>query len=293
MIRLVRVARMARLLKAMPELVILIKGIKAATRAVVVFVMLWVILVYVFAILCKQLTMNEPIGVQYFDTVPEAMATLFLDGVLPNFSELTSDVLLAKPILFPIIMFFILLAGVTIMYMLVGVLVDVVAAIAGAEKEGQKVSDVAEDMRDAFKAIQRPTETPITLFELNKLILEPDIIGVLTDAEVDIVCLLDSTDMIFEDPENDENGLSFEKFLDIVLNLRNSSVATVKDCKEQLRAIKKMVAATNEVLVLQMRKQFKETNDNIWDMMEQLADSLEKDNEGSEEGAEDAAEDLE
>jgi len=264
----------------------LIKGIKAASRAVIVFFMLWIIMVYVFAILCKQLTMNEPIGVQYFDTVPEAMATLFLDGVLPDFSEFSSDILLAKPVLFPIIMFFIMLAGVTIMYMLVGVLVDVVAAIAGAEKEGQKVSDVAEDMRDAFKAICRPTETPITLFELNKLILEPDIIEVLTDAEVDIPCLLDSTDMIFEDPENDENGLSFERFLDIVLNLRNSSVATVKDCKEQLRAIKKMVAVTNESTLAQMRKQFKETNDNIWEMMEQLADSIEKDNDEAEEGAE-------
>jgi len=48
--RMVRISRLARLMRAIPELVILLKGIGAASRSVFVFFLLWVIIIYVFAV---------------------------------------------------------------------------------------------------------------------------------------------------------------------------------------------------------------------------------------------------
>merc|ERR1719359_2750168 len=73
MVRMLRISRMARLLRSIPELVVLIKGIKAVSRSVLVFFLLWFIIIYVFAVLFKQLTYDEDIGDRYFETVPHAM----------------------------------------------------------------------------------------------------------------------------------------------------------------------------------------------------------------------------
>merc|ERR1712003_287953 len=58
LLRLSRMARMARLLRSMPELLILIKGMVAALRSVFFTLLLLVILMYVFAILFRQMTMD-------------------------------------------------------------------------------------------------------------------------------------------------------------------------------------------------------------------------------------------
>merc|ERR1712232_1179668 len=120
--RMLRLSRMVRLFRAVPELVVLMKGILVASRSVLVFFLLWIIIIYVFAVIFRQITDGDAIGDQYFETVPDAMNTLLLDGILPDTSQLVNDMAGANPILWPIVMFFILLSCVTIMYMLVGVL---------------------------------------------------------------------------------------------------------------------------------------------------------------------------
>merc|ERR1719424_2053468 len=84
LIRLTRMARMAKLLRAIPELIILIKGIVVASRSVVFTLMLLMIIIYFFAIVFRQLAADTDVGVEYFNPVPEAMFSLLLDGVLPD-----------------------------------------------------------------------------------------------------------------------------------------------------------------------------------------------------------------
>lgn len=50
MAKMFRVSRMARLLRQVPELMVLLKDIGAASRTVSVFSALWLIIVYVFAV---------------------------------------------------------------------------------------------------------------------------------------------------------------------------------------------------------------------------------------------------
>lgn len=261
MVRLLRVSRLARLLKAIPELVVLIKGIMAATRSVSVFFLLWLLIIYVFAIVFTQLTDDTALGDQYFETVPDAMNTLLLDGILPETSALISNVVRASKWYWPIIMLFITLASITVMYMLVGVLVDVVGVIAAAEKEGMMVTSIANELRQAFANTDRNTELPITQFEFNKLLLDPEIASIISTADVDVTMLHDMSDVIYEYPEIESLGLTFEKFIEIVLNMREHNPSTVKDVKEQVRVMKKTLNTSIDDLYVYIKEEFKEITD--------------------------------
>merc|ERR1719218_356535 len=82
--RLTRMARMAKLLRAVPELIILIKGIWVASRSVCFTLILLFLLIYFFAIVLRQITEDTEAGEVYFNSVPEAMLSLLVDGIIPD-----------------------------------------------------------------------------------------------------------------------------------------------------------------------------------------------------------------
>ncbi|CAK9052209.1 Dual specificity protein phosphatase 9 [Durusdinium trenchii] len=136
LVKLTRLSRITRLLRAVPELAIIVKAIGLSARSVTVFFALWLVLIYVFAITLRQLTSGTDFGQSYFSSVPDAMDTLLLDGILADYAPLAHAVPNGHPIEWILIIFFVLLASITIMYMLVGVLVEVVGALAHAEQLG-------------------------------------------------------------------------------------------------------------------------------------------------------------
>merc|ERR1719487_2866143 len=81
LLRLSRMARMGKLLRVMPELMIMIKGMKAATRSVFFTLVLLVVIMYVYAIAFVQLADGTEVGEKWFPAVPESMYTLLLYGV--------------------------------------------------------------------------------------------------------------------------------------------------------------------------------------------------------------------
>merc|ERR1711879_498385 len=81
LLRLSRMARMARLLRAMPELMILIKGMMAACRSVLFTLLLLIILMYIFGIMFRQLVPLDSIaGGKYFPSVGASMFSLLIHG---------------------------------------------------------------------------------------------------------------------------------------------------------------------------------------------------------------------
>jgi hypothetical protein len=247
---------MARLFKAMPELVILLKGIGVAARSVSVFFVLWVIIIYVFAILFRQLTEGDAIGDEYFRTVPDAMNTLLLDGILPETSDLVNELAHAKPFLWPIILFFVLFASVTLMYMLMGVLVDVVSAIACTEKEGMTVMLLASSLRAALEDMGRDTEASISKIEFQELMVDKEIARICQSVDVDVVMCVDMVDVIFEAFDKEGKDMKFAEFIDTLLKMRGHNTATVKDIKAQLKVIKQLVADNMNTLLKQIAGEF-------------------------------------
>merc|ERR1719210_2941213 len=84
MLRLSRICRVARLLQSIPELMVLIKGIRAACPAVSWTLFFLVIVIYVFSVAFRILCRENALGVKYFSSIGQGMSTLLLPGLLPD-----------------------------------------------------------------------------------------------------------------------------------------------------------------------------------------------------------------
>jgi len=272
MVKMIRLSRMARLLRAIPELVILLKAVGAAARIIFVFLLLWSILIYVFAVLFRQISDGQPIGLQYFDSVPDAMNTLLLDGILPENAVLMNRVGDANAIFYPIMMIFLLLAAVTLMYMLIGVLVNVIHVVASAETEALKVQGMASTMREMFRELGYPTEGHLDRQEFEKILMEPEIIGIFQEAGVDVVVLVDMSGLIYEDAEKGE-GMSFEYLVEMALKMRGTNPATVKDIKQNSKFVQYLVKESVDHMMIHMTNELSKVHKEIHELQDSSSSS--------------------
>eukprot|EP00927_Polykrikos_kofoidii_P047967 TRINITY_DN4222_c0_g2_i2.p1 TRINITY_DN4222_c0_g2~~TRINITY_DN4222_c0_g2_i2.p1 ORF type:complete len:1039 (+),score=228.95 TRINITY_DN4222_c0_g2_i2:49-3165(+) len=243
LLRLTRMARMARLLRAMPELMILVKGMVVATRSVFFTLCLLVLILYVFGITFTQVTGDTEVGEIYFSTVANSMNTLLLYGC---FGEDLPDVVNAVGaehfFLAALLLLFVLLASLTVMNMLVGVLVEVVSVVSAVEKEELVVNFVKTQLQDLLKKLGWMEEADggdiqITKTEFQTLLATPEAARCLQGVGVDVVGLVDFEDLIFQD--NDK--ISFCSFMETVLQLRGSNAATVKDIVDLRKSLMQVV----------------------------------------------------
>jgi len=228
LMRIFRMARLVRLVRAMPELMILIKGMAMAARSVCLTMMLLALIIYVFAIGLTQVAQDtdSEFKTKYFGSVPDSMNTLLLHGC---FGEELPDVVNTagrESILFgAIIILFVLIASLTVMNLLVGVLVEVVSVVASVEKETLQVTFVKTKVLDTLHEIDANMDGNISRSEFESLLFQPTAAKALQEVGVDVVGLVDFSDFIFADGDE----ISFYQFMDTVLQLRGSNMATVKD----------------------------------------------------------------
>eukprot|EP00747_Dinoflagellata_sp_TGD_P125262 gnl/TRDRNA2_/TRDRNA2_174129_c1_seq8.p1 gnl/TRDRNA2_/TRDRNA2_174129_c1~~gnl/TRDRNA2_/TRDRNA2_174129_c1_seq8.p1 ORF type:complete len:847 (+),score=184.71 gnl/TRDRNA2_/TRDRNA2_174129_c1_seq8:255-2543(+) len=267
MVKMLRMTRMARLLRAVPELAILIKGIGIAARSVFFFFLLIIITVYIFAIIFRITTKDSHIEERYFTSVPAAMNSLLTDLVLPmNNVAIVTEVSQLIPASWPLLIFFIVLTSITIMYMLIGVLVNVVNVVSRTEKEMMTISAVNYDLREAFSNLRIDVNHPISKESYQELLMSPKIFGIVQAVGVDVINLVEMADMIYEEVDPSQGGLSFVEFVGIVLSMRGTNPVTVKDVKEHLRVIKNVVKDTVKDAVAQISEELSQLQT---DMQEQ------------------------
>jgi len=271
LVKIGRMARMARVLRSIPELVVLVKTIGVASRSVLFFFVFWMIIMYVFGVAFRQITKDTTIGDQYFASVPDAMNSLLLHGILPMHSTFVNDLASSEPVLWPLAISFILLAALTVMNMLVGVLVEVVGVVAGTEKDKLSILYVKYQLEDAMYMLGLDTNMAFPREDFARIIMYPEMLRVMQNVGVDPTALADTASLIFDDLERDMKGtdtrpgldeipvLSFETFIDTVLKLRGKNIATVKDVKEQTRVMKFLVGRLEESfesMINNMNKEF-------------------------------------
>jgi len=221
LVRLARMGRMARLLREIPELLVLIKGIWIACRSVFFTLVLLTIILYLFAITFRQLTDGSSVGDHYFPTVPEAMLSLFLDGVIPDQAQILRDNFDEYWALGVLALLFILLASLTVMNMLLGVLVETIGVVSCVEKEQIAVVCVKESLMSMFSDEMEC----ITRDEFHMMLMNPHAEKVIHRMGVDVAGLVDFEDFIFKETEQ----LSFADFMQLLLQLRGTNSCTVKD----------------------------------------------------------------
>jgi len=222
--RLTRVARLARLLRSMPELMILIKGMLMAMRSVFATLCLLVIIIYVFAIFFTQLLSDTEVGKGCFENVPQAMNCLLLNGVFSEEKEFISKMLYADWIYYVFILVYLLLASLTVMNMLIGVLCEVVSVVAKIENEEIQTKDLKTKIMQMMPHVTEEGDM-VCKHSFNKLLESPDAIHSLQNVGVDVVALVDLSDFIFRD----QTQISVKEFIKTVLQFRGSNLATVKD----------------------------------------------------------------
>lgn len=238
LLRLSRLARMIRLLRFCPELVILIKGILAGIRTVTFSFVILISAIYIFAIIFKQATRGSAIGETHFSSVPHGMHVLLLDGIFyDNLADLVGAIVEERSPAFAAVLLFlfytyVLLAAITVMSMLTGIVVKVVKEVAQYEHEEMAVLHIRDTLAPLLEPHQDEStgEYRIDKQAFKDILDTPGIGKVLKDAEVDVISLVDLVDDIFiEDATGNERVLDFRDLITIVLAQRSSKRASKKN----------------------------------------------------------------
>lgn len=257
--RLLRLTRLTKLARSIPELLIIMKGLAYASRSVGMFFVLWLTIIYVFAIVFQQVTESSPVGMELFKTIPEAMNTLLLTGVFGSQAETMHRITKGNPAAWPLIVFFMALVSLTIMYMLIGVMNDSISVVASTEKNKIEVTWIVSQLRDEVERLgYKEEDMQLTGSDLQTLSLEPGIIKIMQEAGVDVVVFADVLDMVVEETAHSGQAhMTFEDFVSLVLNTRGQNPATVKDTKEQIKVTKLVIKRSMEELQGFLNKKFK------------------------------------
>lgn len=230
--RLLRLARMGRLVRSFPELVAMIKGVKVASRAVGSAFMLLFGLVYVFSIMMFLLLQGyDDVDGKLFDRYGDMGKTMwtllidaaFMDGLQNSFNPLLdSQAYMAFCALF----LFVLLSALTVMNMLIGVLCEVVSAVAAAEKEEMAIRLLKGTLLQMLKALDADGSGEIDASEIKQVFEYQEALDVLDDLKVDVNYLVDSLNMFFE---YNGGSIGMLKVMDLILMLRGDRTPTMKD----------------------------------------------------------------
>jgi voltage-gated sodium channel len=227
LLRLTRTARMAKVLRAMPEMLIMIKGIMSAFRSVFFTLLLLCLIIYIYAIAFRQITAGSGLeySQQYFPSVPGAALQLLLWGALPDFAQMVENLGQDHWGLAVIHITFVLLSSLTVLNMLVGVLCEVVSTVAIVEREQMAADHVKTHLLHLMRISDLDHDDMVNRDEFHSLLCEQQTIQILAETGVDIIGLLELSDFFFKDTEK----LSFDEIFTLILQLRGSNSATVKD----------------------------------------------------------------
>jgi len=265
--RLTRMARMVRLLRAIPELMVLCKSVVVATRSVIFTLCLLVVFIYIFALIFVQLDQSNMLGAaftEYFKNVPDAMMFLLLRGILPDLAEPAYTFGTASPLGSILFLVFILVASLTIMNMLMGVLVQVIGVVSDVEREHMTVQWVKVKLLEMMEStgLDDDGNSQISKDEFQRLLLNPKAAKMVQEVGVDVVNLVDFADFIFEKDEE----LTFADFMELMLQLRGTNIATVKDIVdlrkkisvEMQGAVSKQMVRAIETLTKELKVEFQQ-----------------------------------
>lgn len=221
------------MLHSLPELMIMITGMVSAAASVGYTLGLLLLVTYVFAIALRNLVPQgdeeEDIRVMFFSSVPEAMHNLIIFG---TFLDALSDFILAVKVqstsCFLLCWAYIALASLTIMNMLIGVLCEVISAVAEEEKESMIVQQVHDEFTCIVEALDENNDGTLSWDEFQAILDYPEALRALDRVHVDAESMVDlAVDVFFEDGE--PVAVTFIDFMHMVLDLRGGQGATVKD----------------------------------------------------------------
>jgi len=223
--RMTRAARVARVLKAVPELMVIGHGIVIVARTVAVIFCVLFLVIYTFAIVFTQLGKGTELEKRLCPDMLTTMGTLLLGGILPDVAPTTLEMAKENAFFGVCFFFFVLMAYVMIMNMLIGVLVEVVAVVASVEKEKNQVASVKRVMHRWAPQADMDGDNMFGLDEFKRMLSHSGCAKELNDVGVDAVALIDHADFVYRN----KTELTFAELLTVVLGLRGRNDPKVQD----------------------------------------------------------------
>jgi hypothetical protein len=237
LLRLLRLTRMARLMRSLPELVTMTKGMKVASRAVLSSLLMVALMIYTFSIvlnlfLKEELTVNTKLKdatMRSFVTIPHTMWTLLMDGTfMDSTGTVLSELLFSgKPgcwLSAVVFMVFILFSAITVMNMLIGVLCEVVSAVAQGEKDDAAIRLAKESILLDLKKFDNGDNT-ISKSNLMQVFKDKQSRAVLKSLNIDRLFLLELQQMLFP---KDDSVVSIKVIMELMLMCRGDLAVTVQ-----------------------------------------------------------------
>jgi hypothetical protein len=227
--RLLRLSRLLRMLRSLPELMILIKGMVTAMKSVAYVMALLVLITYVFAIAFTQLAVGTEVGDDLFANIAHSMYSLLIYAtLLDDLIDFTDALRLEMWVLLVLAFIYISLAALTVMNMLIGVLCEVVSAVAESERDDIRTETLTHKMREVVEALDKDKNNKLSYKEFGEIMGKPDALTALEDVGVSPVGIVDFAELFFFE-DGKPVDLTFEAFMEVILELRETNQATVKD----------------------------------------------------------------
>jgi hypothetical protein len=165
----------------------------------------------------------------YFSSVPEAMHNLVIYAVfLDNLSNITLDCKAQSSFCLILLWLYIALAALTVLNMLIGVLCEVISAVAVDEKESMMVETVKAKFSVIAQSLDENKDNLLSWDEFKVIATDQEAIRTLRSVNVDPECLIDVAEDFFTE-DGKKVFVEFEDFMSMVLDLRAGQPATVKD----------------------------------------------------------------
>jgi chaperonin cofactor prefoldin len=210
---------------------ILIKGMVTAMKSVTYVFALLILFTYVFAIAFTQLAVGtESAGDVFHANISHSMYALLIH--LTFLDDLSAYMEVIRYEIWPLIilsLIFIGLAALTLMNMLIGVLCEIVSAVAESERADMRAETLANNMTRIMKELDENRNGLICLHEFTNIVQNKDAINLFGEVGVDPLSIIDFAELFFYDDEGKEIELEFEGLMEVILDLRESNEATVKD----------------------------------------------------------------
>jgi hypothetical protein len=250
------------MLKSLTELRILVKGMLTAMTSVFYVMCLLVSVTYIFAIAFTQLAIGtETVGQKYFANVSLSMYSLLIHAAfMDDLAEFMNDLRFEYWPLVALALVFVCFASLTLMNMLIGVLCEVVSAVASTERADNLANQVQKKMETILHDLDENLDEMISYSEFSRMITKPEALRCLQEVGVNPLSVIDFADMFFFE-EGHLVELSFEEFMEIVMNLRDSNQSTYKDVLKLWMQIKTTTHPMIEKLDLKVSQIDKKIDD--------------------------------
>jgi hypothetical protein len=230
LLRLLRLSRLVRIVRNCSELVTMVKGMRVASRAVASSLLMVGLITYAFAIIVCLLLKEEKSLESMFSTLPLTIWSLtihctLLDNIAQFLTQVRDIGTFNSTCGLCLIALFILLAAITVMNMLIGVLCEVVSAVSTMERDEAAVSLIKESVLVMLRKCDSNGNGLIAQDELSSLMDDIDSVGALESLHIDVGHLELMQELLFDTPFSE---VPARMIMEQMLFMRGNLPVTVK-----------------------------------------------------------------